>query len=175
MDMKFHEKLYTLRKAANMTQSDLAEKLNVSRQAVSRWEMGTAKPEVDTLIEISDLFRVTLDDLLKNKEDTPAQENLEAPVSDPVYWHFVPKKWWVFAVIGMGWKLLRYVMLFVTYSQPEWVLKFSDWANKSEVKSVLYFISIPAITIWSNIFFALAGLCFFWALVRWINAKRVEK
>ena len=173
--MQFHEKLYTLRKAANMTQTDLAEKLNVSRQAVSRWEMGTAKPEVDTLIAMSDLFGVTLDDLLKNKEDAPERENSELPVSGPSYWYFVPKKWWVFAVIGLGWKLLQYVMLFFTYSRPEWMMNFSDWANKSDAKAVLYFISIPAMTIWSNVFFTLAGLCFFWALVRWINAKRVEK
>lgn len=172
--MQFHEKLYTLRKAANMTQSDLAEKLNVSRQAVSRWEMGTAKPEVDTLIAMSDLFGVTLDDLLKNKEATP-QDYDEPPASGPSYWRFVPKKWWVFAVIGMGWKLVQYVMLFLTYWQPEWVMKFSDWANESEAKLLLYFISIPAMTIWSNVFFTLAGLCFFWALVRWINAKRQEK
>lgn len=173
--MKFHEKLYTLRKAANMTQSDLAEKLNVSRQAVSRWEMGTAKPEVDTLIAMSDLFGVTLDDLLKNKEDAPAQENPEPPASNTSYWNFVPKKWWVFAVIGMGWKLLQYVLPLITYFQPDWVMKFSDWVNQSEVKYLIYFISIPAMTIWANVFFALAGLCFFWALVRWINAKRLEK
>lgn len=173
--MQFHEKLYTLRKTANMTQSDLAEKLNVSRQAVSRWEMGTAKPEVDTLIAMSDLFGVTLDDLLKNKEDAPAQEKPEPPGSAPSYWHFVPKKWWVFAVIGMGWTLLRYVLLFVTMNEPNWVLKFSDWANASDIKSVLFFISIPAMTIWANVFFILTGLCFFRALVRWINFKRATE
>lgn len=173
--MKFHEKLYALRKAANMTQADLADKLNVSRQAVSRWEMDTAKPEVETLIAMSDLFGVTLDDLLKNKEDALAQEKTEPPGSAPNYWHFVPKKWWVFAVIGMGWKLLQYVLLFVTMYKPDWVLKFSDWANASNLKVVLYFISIPAMAIWANVFFILAGLCFFWALVKWINAKRVKK
>jgi len=41
--MKFHEKLYAVRKKAGMTQNDLAEKLNVSRQAVSRWEMGVSQ------------------------------------------------------------------------------------------------------------------------------------
>ena len=172
--MKFHEKLYVLRKAANMTQSDLAEKLNVSRQAVSRWEMGTAKPEVDTLIAMSNLFDVTLDDLLKNKEEAPAQENPEPPVSNPSFWHFVPSKWWVFAVIGIGWKMLRYVLLFVTMYKPDWVMHFSEWANASDMKSVLYLISLPAMTIWANLFFILAGLCFFWALVRWIHAKRVN-
>lgn len=41
--MKFHEKLFELRKSAGLTQNDLAEKLNVSRQAVSRWEMGVSQ------------------------------------------------------------------------------------------------------------------------------------
>ena len=63
--VKFHEKLYELRKAAGMTQSDLAEKLDVSRQAVSRWEMGTAMPDVENLLTMSDLFQVSLDYLLK--------------------------------------------------------------------------------------------------------------
>lgn len=71
--MNFHEKLYTLRKASGMTQTELAEKLDVSRQAVSRWEMGTAKPEVDTLIAISDLFGVTLDYLLKDRKEPREQ------------------------------------------------------------------------------------------------------
>ena len=76
--MNFHEKLYTLRKASGMTQTELAEKLDVSRQAVSRWEMGTAKPEVDTLIAISDLFGVTLDSLLKEQKEPQEQESLSA-------------------------------------------------------------------------------------------------
>lgn len=67
MYMKFYEKLYTLRKGANMTQTDLAEKLGVSRQAVSRWEMGAAMPDIDNLIAMSDLFRVSLDELLKDQ------------------------------------------------------------------------------------------------------------
>ena len=172
--MQFHEKLYTLRKAANMTQSDLAERLNVSRQAVSRWEMGTAMPEVDTLIAMSDLFAVTLDDLLKNKQDVPKGEG-DAATVNVSYWQFVPKKWWVFAVIGMGWKLLQYGILFATQLRAEWMMKLSDWVNQSEMKGVLYFISVPAMAVWSKLFCVLSGLCFFWALVRWINAKRQEK
>ena len=77
--MNFHEKLYALRKASGMTQTDLAEKLDVSRQAVSRWEMGTAKPEVDTLIAISELFGVTLDSLLKDQKEPQEQGNPQLP------------------------------------------------------------------------------------------------
>lgn len=73
--MKFHEKLLVLRKKAGMTQLDLAEKLNVSRQAVSRWEMGTAMPEIENLIAMSDLFGVSLDYMLKQEE---AEEHVEA-------------------------------------------------------------------------------------------------
>ena len=72
--MKFHEKLLDLRKKAGMTQSDLAEKMNVSRQAVSRWEMGTAMPDVENLIAMSDLFGVSLDYMLKDKTETPSQD-----------------------------------------------------------------------------------------------------
>lgn len=77
--MKFHEKLLQQRKTAGMTQSELAEKLNVSRQAVSRWEMGTAMPEVENLIMMSELFGVSLDYLLKDKEDRSEAKQEEIP------------------------------------------------------------------------------------------------
>lgn len=72
--------LYELRRQAGLSQEDFAEKLGVSRQAVSKWERGEAYPDIENLIAISEMFSVTLDDLLKsdnitfdstdNKEDT---------------------------------------------------------------------------------------------------------
>lgn len=62
------EKLYKLRKKSGLSQEQLAEQLNVSRQAISKWEQGTAVPESEKLISISDYFGVTVDYLLK--EDT---------------------------------------------------------------------------------------------------------
>lgn len=67
--MQFHERLFEVRKRSGMTQNDLAEKLDVSRQAISRWEMGTAKPDFENLIAISNLFDVSVDYLLKGSED----------------------------------------------------------------------------------------------------------
>ena len=62
--MKLCEKIVMLRKAGGMSQEDLAEKLGVSRQAVSRWEVGSAMPDAANLLQLSKLFHVTADYLL---------------------------------------------------------------------------------------------------------------
>ena len=62
--MKLSDKLIALRKNAGMSQEELAEKLDVSRQAISRWENDSAKPDADHLLQISKLFGVTADYLL---------------------------------------------------------------------------------------------------------------
>lgn len=90
--MELHERIYQLRKEKNMTQQDLAEKLNVSRQAVSRWEMGTAKPELDSLTALSQIFGITVDELLKAEEIPEYKIEQEEPVvrqkkhGDAIWW-----------------------------------------------------------------------------------------
>ncbi len=66
--MDFSEKLLTLRKAKDLTQEQLAEKLNVSRQSVSKWESAQAVPELDKIVAMSAVFDVTTDYLLKSSE-----------------------------------------------------------------------------------------------------------
>ncbi len=51
--MKFADKILGLRKQHGMSQEELAGKLNVSRQAISRWEMGTAQPDVSNILQLS--------------------------------------------------------------------------------------------------------------------------
>lgn len=74
--MELYDKLIQLRKERNWSQEDLAEKLNVSRQAISRWENGTAYPDAQNILQISKLFNVTTDYLLNDDyetdEDIPA-------------------------------------------------------------------------------------------------------
>lgn len=60
------QKIYELRKSARITQEQFAEKLEVSRQAVSKWESDTAYPETDKIIKIAELFGVSCDYLLKD-------------------------------------------------------------------------------------------------------------
>ena len=62
--MKLSEKIIQLRKVNSWSQEDLAEKMDVSRQAISRWENGTALPDSSNLLQLSKLFNVTADYLL---------------------------------------------------------------------------------------------------------------
>lgn len=63
--MKFEENLRELRKQKGYSQEELAQRLDVSRQAVSKWENGSGYPELDKLMKLCDLFQCTMDDLLK--------------------------------------------------------------------------------------------------------------
>lgn len=77
--MSFAEKILSLRTAARLSQEGLAEKLDVSRQAVSKWESGVTLPETDKLIYISNMFGVSLDYLLKDDMAVkPASHNTES-------------------------------------------------------------------------------------------------
>lgn len=67
--MQLPEKLTYLRKQKGLTQSNLAETLNVSRQAISRWEVGTAFPSTDNLKVLSTLYGVPIDYLLNDNTD----------------------------------------------------------------------------------------------------------
>ena len=64
--MSLAEKLVTLRKRKGLTQMELAELLNVSRQAISRWEVGAAVPSTDNLRFLGDLYGVQIDYLLND-------------------------------------------------------------------------------------------------------------
>ena len=65
--MKFNEKLVMLRKQNNLSQEQLAEQLNVARQTVSKWELGETTPEMDKLIKMSEIFKISLDELMKEE------------------------------------------------------------------------------------------------------------
>ena len=78
--MELYEKLYELRRASGMSQEELAEKLGVSRQAVSKWESGATQPELSKLIELSKLYSVSVDELLSLEHTKPEQDAAESPV-----------------------------------------------------------------------------------------------
>ena len=70
-------KLTSLRKQKRITQMELAEKLNVSRQAISRWEVGAAVPSTDNLKVLSELYGVSVDYLLNDAAENDSRQNEE--------------------------------------------------------------------------------------------------
>jgi transcriptional regulator with XRE-family HTH domain len=73
--MEFNEKLQELRKQKGLTQEELAERLFVSRTAVSKWESGRGYPNIDSLKAIAGFFSVTVDQLLSSEELLTAAED----------------------------------------------------------------------------------------------------
>ena len=77
--MLFSEKLKMLRKESKLTQEELAEKLNVSRQAITKWESNEGLPDIENLKQISIMFNTTIDELVK--ED----KNIDLDIKKDVY------------------------------------------------------------------------------------------
>ena len=75
--MEIGNKINQLRKLSGMSQEQLAEKLNVSRQTISKWESDSTSPDLESIVKISRIFHVSLDDLLKEGEAGAANKTDE--------------------------------------------------------------------------------------------------
>lgn len=79
--MMLSDKIYKLRKEKNMSQEELAEKMEVSRQSVSKWESGSSVPDIDKIIRLSEIFSVSTDFLLKDNDEV-IHDNSEAETDE---------------------------------------------------------------------------------------------
>ena len=87
--MTIGEKILKLRKARGWNQENLAEQVGVSRQAVSRWESDSAKPDVDKIVTICDLFGISTDYLLREQiQDHAESEEIRNPLRT-----LSPRRW----------------------------------------------------------------------------------
>ena len=86
--MEFNNRLYQLRKQRGFSQEELASRLNVSRQTVSKWEVGDSTPDMEKLAAMSELFYVSLDQLVLGKEtpqgEVPAKSELVSIINEKV-------------------------------------------------------------------------------------------
>lgn len=83
MNIEIANRLVNLRKSNNLSQEALAEKLGISRQAISKWERAEASPDTDNLILLAKLYGVSLDELLKMEEELATPES-DMPENDIV-------------------------------------------------------------------------------------------
>lgn len=76
--MDIGNKLYELRKSKNLSQEELADKLNVTRQTISKWETNQSTPDFDKIVPLCEIYGISADELLKGIK----QENIETPIDD---------------------------------------------------------------------------------------------
>lgn len=130
--MTFGEKLQKLRQKAGMSQDALAERLDVSRQAVSRWERDETMPETDKVVALADLFAVTTDYLLRQSAEEPqaAQAAASAPRRDSGreilerLGYLAKTKGYLLGWVLIGWGVLDLVVLLL---MGLGVLNFMMW------------------------------------------------
>ena len=103
--MIFADKLIALRKKAGWSQEELAQQLNVSRQSVSKWEGAQSVPDMDKVVQMSRLFGVTTDFLLKDELSEEEDYTRENKAKSPV----------IGAVSSIYWLLVTAVYLFYTF------------------------------------------------------------
>lgn len=175
--MKLSEKILSLRKQHGLSQEDLAEKLNVSRQAVSRWEVGSAQPDASNVLQLSRLFGVTADYLLNDNYesdyDVPAVKNTEISARNTI------KKVVALCVSAFGlfgnfviYILSRFIKVtvpYITYDKDG-----NKWYNYSGFtgRSYKYFIqeySLEFLTVIFWILFA-AGL-----IAAFVNRRKINE
>jgi transcriptional regulator with XRE-family HTH domain len=87
--MKFSEKIKEIRKMQNLTQEQFAEKIFISRNAVAKWESNRGYPDIQNLITISEVFEISLDDLIKNDKKLKTKIILDS----------ASKKWHILVII----------------------------------------------------------------------------
>ena len=105
--MKLSEKILYYRKKAGLSQEELAGRVGVSRQAVSKWELGDAAPEVDKLRALAREFGITVDELLS--EEAPREPEQAPPPPPPRH---SPTAGWLGRMVGRwGWLAGVYIAL----------------------------------------------------------------
>jgi len=94
------------REAYNFSQEEIAQKLNVSRQSISKWENGNCYPDLDNLIRLSDIYNISLDELIKGDEELQKKiiiKNTNNPFKNSSWFIAIP-------IIGMLYGLIAMVL-----------------------------------------------------------------
>ena len=168
--MKLSEKIINLRKARNMSQEELAEQLGVSRQAVSRWEVGTALPDASNILQLSKLFGVSADYLLNDDYKGEAPTPIKSKSVSSIAGTFV-KKIIALCVAGFGfignfviYVLSRFIEVAVPYKFYKSETDSYWWTTRDDY-SYRYFIEEYHLELLTVMFFTMLIIGLFIAFV----------
>ena len=163
--MKLEDKILKLRKQHGMSQENLAERLNLSRQTISRWEVGSAQPDATNVLQLSKLFQVTADYLLnddyESDQDVPTVKNNETAPKHKI------RKIVVLCVSAFGvfgnftiYILSHFIKVMVPYMTYENGKKWYNWNSGYTGYSYKYFVQKYNLEFITTLFliFILSGL-----------------
>ena len=159
--MEFNEKLQELRKQKGLTQEELAEKLYVSRTAVSKWESGRGYPSIDSLKEIARFFSVTVDELLSSDEMLTMAEEHQKQTEN----HFRDL---IFGLLDFCMSLLLFLPLFA--ANTDGVIRVASLLSLGDVSlylKIAYFAVVIATCITGVLTLVLQNCC----AAIWTKAK----
>ena len=148
----FGEKLQSLRKRKGMSQEELAQHINVSRQAVSKWELNDTLPDIEKLIKISELFEVTIDTLVKDEKKLETNINCQCKViSNEEKLH---KRYQVIGGVCLGFSIISYFVI--------WILAkvYPPQASYYRPDQDRYVVGLE-LFVWVHDLSGFLGLCFF--------------
>ena len=168
--MKLSEKIVSLRKARNMSQEELAENLGVSRQAVSRWEVGSALPDASNILQLSKLFGVSADYLLNDDYKGESPTPIKSKSVNSIAGTFVKK------IIALCVAAFGFIGNFVIYVTSRFVIvnipyktynheTDSYWYTWGDGYSYRYFIEEYNLELLTVMFFAMLIVGLFIAFV----------
>ena len=164
--MTFGEKLQQIRKASGLSQEQLAQQLDVSRQSISKWELNDAVPDVNKLIILSELFSVSIDDLLmdeqQSKENNKAKNSTTlAVISKRNLAHKQIVMGFITVVIGLIMLVLEYMYLpiFGTMQKAQVNAQgfYSDFIKYAKVQPMPTIFAITVIIIILGVLFTIKG------------------
>ena len=188
MNIEIANRLVNLRKANGLSQEALAEKLGISRQAVSKWERAEASPDTDNLILLAKIYKVSLDELLSSEDDpTPTRETAESNTTESTNEkdHTFEKARFPIAMIAV----LVYLAIGVFYHiwHPTWIVFLliplygfmASAIQQKDWKLLLYPIAIAAtyLTIgflygaWHPAWLLLLTIPLYYSLIRYFRQK----
>ena len=139
--MKFNERLIELRKKEGLSQEELGYKLNVTRQTVSKWELGQTTPEMDKLVEISKIFNISVDELVKETEEKVNEEQVieDQPIKETKEGKNNKK----LLVILIGVLIVAFIFIMIKIVTPLITFnKVLDSNSKTEQTIIEYILSI---------------------------------
>ena len=175
--MNLGEKIYHLRIENNMSQGDLAEALQVSRQSVSKWETNTSVPELDKLVKMSEVFNISLDELVRGAE--AEEEKSKAQSSEVIIQKAGMAARKIVGLILLGFGLIIFLFMLLLASPLEALILSSPFLICAVIclfiprHTALYCFWVLYIMIHAYLRYA-TGIRFWWIFHRWLYRSGLE-